>query len=236
MKTFLKYAIFAFALGCVGTTQAGETREVSFTNSATASGNGTYVNLALNKFNTGLGTLTAVNVTINFVSLGGNFTVVNIDEDFSIQLTQASAGVVIQEVLGSGLGYSAATSDAVVSTTPGLPYEIDPSGSKLFVVAPQTTLVASSQDIASNFWAPYQSAEGSGTVTFQVKNSPSFDIAGLGEAAFSPKKFTSTANMTVTYTYWTTAPEPGQVAASLLLLGGIGGYMVLRRRRLKTPA
>jgi hypothetical protein len=31
-------------------------------------------------------------------------------------------------------------------------------------------------------------------------------------------------------------PEPGQVAASLLLLGGIGGYVLLKRRRAAKPA
>ena len=31
-------------------------------------------------------------------------------------------------------------------------------------------------------------------------------------------------------------PEPGQVAASLLLLGGIGGYVFLKRRKAAKPA
>jgi hypothetical protein len=33
-----------------------------------------------------------------------------------------------------------------------------------------------------------------------------------------------------------TVPEPGQVAASLLLLGGIGGYVFLKRRKAAKPA
>jgi hypothetical protein len=31
-------------------------------------------------------------------------------------------------------------------------------------------------------------------------------------------------------------PEPGQVAASLLLLAGIGGYVFLKRRKAAKPA
>jgi hypothetical protein len=31
-------------------------------------------------------------------------------------------------------------------------------------------------------------------------------------------------------------PEPGQVAASLLLLSGIGGYVFLKRRKAAKPA
>lgn len=34
----------------------------------------------------------------------------------------------------------------------------------------------------------------------------------------------------------TAVPEPGQIAASLLLLGGIAGYILLKRRRKKNPA
>ncbi len=40
--------------------------------------------------------------------------------------------------------------------------------------------------------------------------------------------------MTLRYTYTpgtAPVPEPGQVAASLLLLGGIGGYVFIKRRR-----
>jgi len=34
----------------------------------------------------------------------------------------------------------------------------------------------------------------------------------------------------------TPIPEPGQVAASLLLLGGIGGYVAWKRRRNNRPS
>ena len=34
----------------------------------------------------------------------------------------------------------------------------------------------------------------------------------------------------------TAVPEPGQVAASLLLPGGIGGYVFLKRRKAAQPA
>jgi hypothetical protein len=42
-------------------------------------------------------------------------------------------------------------------------------------------------------------------------------------------------SLTLRYTYTpsdpSAVPEPGQVAASLLLLGGIGGYVFIKRRR-----
>jgi hypothetical protein len=41
----------------------------------------------------------------------------------------------------------------------------------------------------------------------------------------------ASANLTVTYTYdLVPVPEPGQVAASVMLLGGFGGFVFIRRR------
>jgi hypothetical protein len=48
------------------------------------------------------------------------------------------------------------------------------------------------------------------------------------------------SNFTLRYTYTpdgpVPVPEPGQVAASLLLLGGIGAYYFVKRRRKSAPA
>jgi hypothetical protein len=43
------------------------------------------------------------------------------------------------------------------------------------------------------------------------------------------------SNPTIRFSYAAAVPEPGQVAASLLLIGGIGGYVFLKRRNAAKP-
>jgi hypothetical protein len=43
------------------------------------------------------------------------------------------------------------------------------------------------------------------------------------------------SNPTIRFSYTAAVPEPGQVAASLLLIGGIGGYVFLKRRNAAKP-
>jgi len=59
---------------------------------------------------------------------------------------------------------------------------------------------------------------------------------GTGSTALDPSNLLSPTSLTLRYTYTPSSgpsavPEPGQVAASLLLLGGIGGYVFIKRRR-----
>ena len=64
---------------------------------------------------------------------------------------------------------------------------------------------------------------------------PLSSIVGIGSVnSASPTTFSPT--FSTAYVTASAVPEPGQVAASLLLLGGIGGYVFLKRRKAAKPA
>jgi len=207
---------------------------ISFTNNAVAAGNNTYVNIALNKFDTSLGTLTDVIVTVNFTALGGDFTVSTPGDSFTPADVESAAGRVnIRQATTNSLGFTQlGITSFGVATTPGLTYTVPaPSGSQLFAITSTNVFVGNSENIASGFWGAYQSAGGVGSVVFQVRNNPDITVSG-GVFNLNALAFTADANMTVTYNYTPTAPipEPGTWAVGALLLGG-AAYSVWRRRQ-----
>lgn len=211
---------------------------LSYTNSATAGGNNTFVDLALNKFDTGLGTLTGVVVTVNFARLGGSFTVSTPAEATEVATVlddPAPLGrVTVRQSTNNALGFTQLGQTPVaIATTPGLPFEVPaPNGLQQFAVTTTNVWTDQSQNIASGFWSAYQSAGGVGSVIFQVRNSPDISISG-GFYSLNSLAFTAEANMIVTYTYEsgpTPVPEPGTWAVGALLFGG-AGFTAWRRRR-----
>jgi hypothetical protein len=232
----MKNPIRSLALGialtvCLGNSAMAASQ--SFTNQAVAVANSTFVNLTLNQFNPSLGTLTNVQVTINFVALAGNF---------SVTATTATAANVASDddpatdirIRGTGLGYTQVDTTETVTTTPGVPFTVPGNSEQTFLVSPESILLNNSQTISAGSFGAYT---GTGLVTFQVRSSPDIVVAG-GAFTLDAIPFTATANMTVNYTYTPTAaiPEPGQVAASLLLMGGIGAYYFVKRRRKSVPS
>jgi hypothetical protein len=216
----------------ISTSQAQST--LSFTNNNVAGGNNTFANIALNKFDTGLGTLTDVVVTVNFTTIGGSFDVTTPSNSFTdAEVNSADARITIRQSSLNSLGFTQIGQATFgVGTTPGLPFIVPaPSGSQTFGVTGTNVFIGLSQNIDSSFWSAYQSAGGVGSVVFQVRNNPDINISG-GVFALNALAFTADANMTVTYTYNPSAPipEPGTWAAGLLLLGG-AAYSVWRRRK-----
>jgi hypothetical protein len=59
----------------------------------------------------------------------------------------------------------------------------------------------------------------------------SSDISGIYNAGLAGQSVTTLGYAFEPYVDPTAVSEPGQVAASLLLLGGIGGYVFLKRRK-----
>ena len=213
---------------------AAHAASVSFTNNATAAGNNTYVNLALGKFDTGLGTLIGVVVTVNFNTIGGSFTVSTPNDSLTpADVNSADARITIRQATTNSLGFTQiGQSTFGVVTTPSLMYSVPaPSGSETFAVTSTNVFVNNVQNISSTFWGAYQSAGGLGSVIFQVRNNPDINISG-GVFTLNALAFTSTADMTVTYNYTPTAPipEPGTWAVGALLLGG-AAYTMWRRRQ-----
>lgn len=207
---------------------------VSFTNNAVAAGNNTFVNIALNKFDIGLGTLTDVVVTVNFTTIGGNFTVSTPGDSFTpADVESAAARVTVRQATTNSLGFTQLGQTSFgVSTSPGLTYTVPaPSGSQLFGVSSTNVFVNNSQNISSGFWSAYQSAGGAGSVIFQVRNNPDITVSG-GVFNLNALAFTADANMTVTYTYnpTTAVPEPGTWAVGALLVG-VAAYTLSRRRQ-----
>lgn len=207
---------------------------VSFTNNAVAAGNNTFVNIALNKFDTGLGTLTDVVVTVNFTTIGGNFTVSTPGDSFTpADVESAAARVTVRQATTNSLGFTQLGQTSFgVSTSPGLTYTVPaPSGSQVFAVSSTNVFVNNSQNISSSFWSAYQSAGGAGSVIFQVRNNPDITVSG-GVFNLNALAFTADANMTVTYTYnpTTAVPEPGTWAVGALLVG-VAAYTLSRRRQ-----
>jgi hypothetical protein len=75
-----------------------------------------------------------------------------------------------------------------------------PGDSQTYAVNPLSVFVGNTQNIASANFPAYQSAGGTGTVVFQVRNNPDIDAAG-GAYILAAVNFTATATMTVLYTY-----------------------------------
>jgi hypothetical protein len=81
---------------------------------------------------------------------------------------------------------------------------------------------------------------GGGSISFLTNIQNNISTTGASFNVDSTNYYSVTA-MSLRYTYTpsgdpSAVPEPGQVAASLLLLGGIGGYIFIKRRRSATPA
>jgi hypothetical protein len=62
------------------------------------------------------------------------------------------------------------------------------------------------------------------------------EISGIYNAGIAGQSVTTLGYAFEPYVAPATVPEPGQVAASLLLLGGIGGYVFVKRRKAAKPA
>lgn len=216
----------------IGIPTVGASSTVSFTNNAAAGPTNGFVSIPLNKFDTGLGTLTDVIVTINFLTLGGSFSVTSTGSPSTVN--SVGSIPILQATTNSPLGFTdfnTVFSSFPVSSTPATPSIVPSSSSQVFNIVSTNVLANSPQNIAPTFWSSYQSVGGVGSVVFEVANFPSITVAGSG-FSLDASDFIATANMTVTYTYNPTAPipEPGTWAVGALLLGG-AAYSVWRRRQ-----
>jgi hypothetical protein len=199
----------------------------NFTATATASGLNNYVNLALNKFDTSLGTLEGVTITVNYATLGGSFLLAAPDPNLDQTVNSASGRITIRQATTNSLGFSqiGETTNAV-TTTPSLPFTVVGAGSQVFSVAQLTALTNISQTISNSFWSAYSSPGGVGDIIFQVKNRPDIDVEG-GVFTLDGTEFTVDTSMTVTYSY--IIPEPSTYALITLAALGIAGYQWRRR-------
>jgi len=207
---------------------------ISFTNSAPSTGS--FANINLTKFDTALGTLTGVAVTINFVSVGGSFSVTSTDVD-ETTYNSAAARLIIRQATTNSLGYTqVGQTTNVLTTTPGGPFTVPGESTQAFSITSTNFLVGQSQNISSNFWSAYSSVGGAGVVTFQFRNLPQIFADGLNFTV-SSGGISSTANMSVTYTYTgvTPVPEPSTVATGAFLTLVAAASYWRRRRNASAP-
>lgn len=236
MKTLIKSAIIGLALA--GVAQAVPSSSY-VTQNLTQNVSATTSSFTFNQFDSTLGTLSAVDLIINSSTLQG-----------SVTLTRTSGTRIFTELNAQLLLAGGATllpdlTDGEYAS-PALSFLRTPSGdftmngantSRTFTVNGTTqSLIGASPvtlNINSSVFANYT---GSGTVLYTSSILEGDDNTGTGSTALDPSNLLSPTSLTLRYTYTPSSgpsavPEPGQVAASLLLLGGIGGYVFIKRRR-----
>lgn len=226
MKIAIQSAIIGLLL--VGTTQAAS---ISHNATVTADTNGQ--TFTFTQFDTSLGSLTAVDLIIHSSVPGGNFT-----------LTRANSGsgnatfngftefLTIDDDYGSIFDGSSSPININVTGNSSI---AKPSTNNYLVASAQSLLSSSpyTASIASGAWSFYQ---GTGLVTLNAGLTADAQYTANKNITPNYTNLFATTATTLRYTYSTPpgpspVPEPGQVAASLLLLGGIGGYVFIKRRR-----
>lgn len=195
--------------------------------SSTQSVGSAYADFALGKFNTGLGTLTAVEIKVDFSTLAGSF-IVTSQSASTVTVTAVDAAFRVRQSPANTLGY-AQTNDTIfdvvtspdwnVTTVPG-------NSSQVYTIVGGQSYAISPQNIAAGNFAAYQSAGGVGSVIMQGRVTPTIAVSG-GTYSVDPTAVGASTKMTVTYTY-TAVPEP---AAWILAAFGLTTAVVFRRRR-----
>ena len=214
-----------FALTAAAATASAST--VSFNNSAFAAGNSTYFNIDLSKFDTSLGTLTGVTVTINEFSVQGSFTATAVSGsgDLNFFGTTATLRQDPSNTLGFTIRNGTESTDDNIVITPSVGTTLSEGQTQTFTITEYIFLSNVASSVDSSFWSAYQ---GSGDILFQLRNSPTATLTAE-TAQFSNTLATSFADMTVTYTY-TPVPEPSTYG---MILGGLALAGAALRRRQK---
>ncbi len=190
------------------------------------------IDFAFNKFDTGLGTLTGVSMTIYSVQNAGTFTV---------QATTGVAAIVNSwgNLLsftdlngGSGLDeYNTSLVPVVVSAAGvGLPVSVPAHATKTFTIGSLPVLANNDIVPITGDLSGYQ---GSGNATFTVNMYPNLGKTG-GNILENYTNTTANTTLTLTYTYTAgpgpvPVPEASTVIVQLLIVAG-GGWMFFRRR------
>lgn len=237
MKTLIKSAIVAgICLLAAGGANAQSTQ--FYTQNVTLAYSPTSnltSNFTFTKFNSSLGNLTAVDLLMTSSTAGGSFSLDTNTNGFQSIVSGVSAQV---RSGSTSFGLSnQLTSAQNLSASPSFPYTQPEDSVQTYSISNQS-LIGSTQIYSVNF-APYlsnyQSVDGSGTTAnFSGRLLVNLSQTTSGNPTQNWVSFTAPTSFTLRYTYTPSVnpvPEPGQVAASLLLLGGIGGYIFIKRRR-----
>ncbi|MEN9468540.1 MAG: hypothetical protein RL630_273 [Verrucomicrobiota bacterium] len=193
----------------------------------------TGTSFSFSKFNPTLGTLSAIDLIINSSTPGGNVNVTNNSASaMDVDAVESRFRLTSNATLGISAYSSAYT--ALTTSPASNPLTIAGSGSQLFAISGGQSLLGGSpvtRSVSSSAFAQYQ---GSGNITYLTNVQNQIDTLGEDYAVSSVGYFALTS-LTLQYTYTpappSPVPEPGQVAASLLVVGGMGIYFLRRRRK-----
>lgn len=221
--------LFFALLGALVIAASSHAAILSYTNTATAGGNNTPFNLTLSKFNTGLGTLTGVTVTVSFSDLSGSFDI-STPTATSVDFLSAAADTILIQGTNNTLGFTGYTNSTTVTTTPGTNTTIPGNSTTNFAVTPVNVLTNLSQLISNTFWSAYQTA-GSGNIVFSLIQDPDISVSG-GSFNVDSTAFIANSQMVVTYDYdpSVAVPEPATAVAGALVIA-VGLVVSARRRR-----
>ena len=252
MKTLIKSVIVCLTIaGAVQATPTTSYVTQNVTNSAITGTSASGTSFTFTKFDSAMGNLTAVDLFVLSSNVQGNLTATRGTGAGSVRISNIGAALIIAGALGSGLDSN--SENQFVSDTVAL--DRTPTGNQTLTSgAPSKTfnLVGTSQSIISaatavvfDLVAPgdfsfsyYTGATGS-TFNYRVANFLPLTQTNIGggdaTASVTSSNVLAPTTLQLRYTYTSASPspvpEPGQVAASLLLLGGIGGYVFIKRRR-----
>jgi hypothetical protein len=197
------------------------------TNNVTTGG-GTFT---FSQFNPSLGTLTAIDLIIQSSTLQGSINITRTTG--SRTFTDLNAALSIDPASGfSGYDSNALSYDRTPSGT----FTINATNSSRLINVTGTTqsLIGGSPVTFGINPSDFGSYIGVSTVSFDSFILLGDNNTGSGEFSVDSSNLLSPTSMALLYTYSVPpapVPEPGQVAASLLLLGGIGTYFLIKRRR-----
>jgi hypothetical protein len=226
MKNLIKSAIVGLAL--VGVAQAVPT---TVTQNSTQNVTTNDTSFTFNQFNPSLGTLSAVDLILNSSVSGGSVGATN---QTGTDMTITDFDTRFRLNANSTLGIAAYNTAYVsINTSPDWNVTTIPANSSsTFSILGGQSLLSSpvTRPISNSSLSQYI---GLGTITFAAKIQNVISATAATFGVDSTNNFAATS-MSLRYTYTPSVnpvPEPGQVAASLLLLGGIGGYVFIKRRR-----
>ena len=216
--------VLALAAGLSTSSQAAVSYQ-SLTN--TVSGAGTTFNFS--KFNSSLGTLNAITFSILSSVDSGSFFVQN-NNVGSVLVRTPRDFLTVVDNQASGADYYGNNRTLVTTPATGATgFSLAGNSSQTFTITPVSLIGVGPVDYdLSSYFAAYT---GSGFVSFNAAIAPSVTITG-GSVTFDMSGVDNTTAMSLTYDYTAAAvPEPSQVAASMLLIGGIAGFLIVRRRK-----
>ncbi len=223
------FAILASVIAVVSSSQAALLSYNATQNVVT-----TGTSISFSKFNPTLGTLSAIDLIINSSTPGGNVNVTNNSASaMDVDAIESRFRLTSNATLGI-TGYTSAYT-ALTTSPASNPLTIAGSGSQLFAISGGQSLLGGSpvtRSVSSSAFAQYQ---GSGNITYLTNVQNLVDTLGEDFAVSSVGYFALTS-FTLQYTYTpatppSPVPEPSQVAASMLVLGGLGIYFLRRRRK-----